>query len=174
MTAIVKLLVSRQGPPGGLTPEDRQRVDHAVEVAGTIEGHIAEATQAAQDAVAARDAAAGAVGQVIPARDAAVDAAGRAAQAEGAAADWASRAEAAPAAVTDVVPPQFFTMADARAAILRVANRFNLDMIDHYTPTKLLLDAGDSAWLADGLHPNEIGHKAMFDRIRAALDAANR
>jgi lysophospholipase L1-like esterase len=65
-----------------------------------------------------------------------------------------------------------FTMAEARGAIARVAEKYGTDMIDHYSATRRLIDAGNTTWLADGLHPNDAGHLAMFERVRAAIDAA--
>ena len=77
-----------RGPAGGLEPEDRARVDVAIETAETINARIGEATEAAEiatEAAAATDADAQAV--VVPQRmRSAAESAASAAQNSGSAA----------------------------------------------------------------------------------------
>ena len=84
-----------RGPAGGLEPEDRVRVDDAIETAETINARISEAT-AARDAAVAAAAATDADAQATEAgRQQAVQAAGDAAAARAAAEQERQAAEAA-------------------------------------------------------------------------------
>ena len=112
-----------RGPAGGLEPEDRVRVDAAIETAETINARIGEATEAAEiatEAAAATDADAQAV---EAGRNQAVQAAGDAAAARAAAEAERLLAEqhrqaAEAAAVAAAQSAQFYdTIAAGRAAV---------------------------------------------------------
>lgn len=76
-------------------------------------------------------------------------------------------------AVTDNSAPVYvFTMTDVRGVIAQVADQNGCDMIDHYGPTRALLATGDTGWLADGTHPGDVGHSAIYHRIKAAIDGS--
>lgn len=64
-----------------------------------------------------------------------------------------------------------YSMADVRNALFDAAKVHRLDFIDQYALTRTLLGRG-VGYLADGLHPNDVGHDAMFSNIREAIEHA--
>lgn len=67
---------------------------------------------------------------------------------------------------------KFYPMEQVRSAIATLSSVRGIDFIDQYALTKRLKLAG-VAYLADGLHPNDLGHYLMFDNIRNAISSAS-
>lgn len=66
-----------------------------------------------------------------------------------------------------------YTMARVRDAIKSVANDFALDMIDNYEATiPALMDGVD--FIPDKLHPNDAGHRIIFENIRKMIIEAGK
>ena len=70
------------------------------------------------------------------------------------------------------LPVYYFNMTDVRSSLYRAALINKLDFIDQYAVTRKLKQDGIS-YLADGLHPNDVGCRAMYDNIRVALEHAD-
>ena len=75
-----------------------------------------------------------------------------------------------PAARNESSPVYKFRMSDARGVVASVADRYGCDMVDHFAPTRAMLDAGDTDWLADSVHLNDRGNREYFWRLRDALE----
>lgn len=79
---------------------------------------------------------------------------------------------AANAATNNAKPTYKFDMSDVRSAIRRLAFDRQISFIDQFAETRSLIAAGDTSWLADGLHPNDLGHSIMFKNIKKKIDQA--
>lgn len=74
------------------------------------------------------------------------------------------------AVTADAAPTYVFSMGQVRAVLQQIAATRKLPLIDHYAVTRPLVRAGNTTWLADGLHPNDSGHLLMFNTIRKFFD----
>ena len=76
-------------------------------------------------------------------------------------------------AVTNNSKPTYkFDMSDVRSEISRLARDRGISFIDQFAETRSLIAAGDTSWLADGLHPNDKGHLILFEKIKRSIDGA--
>ena len=76
------------------------------------------------------------------------------------------------AATNNSKPTYKFDMSDVRSEISRLARDRGISFIDQFAETRSLIAAGDTSWLADGLHPNDAGHLIMFEKIKRLIDGA--
>jgi lysophospholipase L1-like esterase len=76
------------------------------------------------------------------------------------------------AVVNNTRPPYFYDMSSVRSEISRLARDKNISFIDNFAKTQKLIAAGDTTWLADGLHPNDDGHNIIFENITDSIDKA--
>lgn len=74
----------------------------------------------------------------------------------------------APPAALDGPPTYHAGMRDQAAVIADLAQRRALDVIDNHS---IFENLPTVAYLADGLHPNNLGHRMIADNIRRALEA---
>lgn len=74
-------------------------------------------------------------------------------------------------AVTEDESVKKFTMASLSRCYKQCCYDMGYDLIDHFTPTNVLLAKG-IAILADGLHPNDVGHAVMASTIIRAIEGA--
>lgn len=65
-----------------------------------------------------------------------------------------------------------FTMATARNTLRQFAAERRYDFIDNFSPTQSLIAAGDTTFLADLLHPSDIGHAIEFGAISDRIEKA--
>lgn len=70
---------------------------------------------------------------------------------------------------SDTPTPRYYHMWDVHDAVCKVGNYYNMPIIDNYRAFIDYLDAHTditlSDLLADGLHPNDLGYKVIFDNI---------
>jgi len=71
---------------------------------------------------------------------------------------------------TDDAVGKFYTMGQVRSVISNLSAGRAIDFIDQYALTKRL-KAANVTYLADGLHPNDLGHYLMFDNIRNVISS---
>lgn len=63
---------------------------------------------------------------------------------------------------------RYYTMAQVRAVIANLAAIRGIDFIDNFSQTKPLeMDGVD--YLDDNLHPNDLGHRLIFDNVRNSI-----
>ena len=74
--------------------------------------------------------------------------------------------------VADNAPPTYhYSMNQVRSVIADLAASKRVDFVDQYALTKRLQSAGVS-YLADALHPNDLGHYLLFENLRNAISSA--
>lgn len=71
---------------------------------------------------------------------------------------------------TDDNAGKAYSMGEVRASIANLAGSRVIDFVDQFGLTARLKAAGIN-YLADGLHPNDLGHFLMFDNIRNVLSS---
>jgi len=70
--------------------------------------------------------------------------------------------------VDNSLPTYYYSMGQVRTVLSSLAISRGVDFIDQFALTKRLQAAGVN-YLADGLHPNDLGHFLMFENIRNAI-----
>lgn len=70
--------------------------------------------------------------------------------------------------VDNSLPTYYYSMGQVRTVLSSLAKSRGVDFIDQFALTKRLQAAGVN-YLADGLHPNDLGHFLMFENIRNAI-----
>ena len=71
-------------------------------------------------------------------------------------------------AVTEDESAMAYNQSDIAREVANLAKQFKVPFIDNHAAT-LMLKVDGTVFLSDGLHPNDVGYRVMFDNIKDTL-----
>src|SRR5690606_13952251 len=76
-----------------------------------------------------------------------------------------------PPSETDGSPDPGFSIADVARVVNELGDELGLEVVDQLLAT-IMARIDGTTYLSDGLHPNDVGYRMLFDNLRERIERA--